>query len=292
MTVESGPDFICIGMQKAGTGWLFDQLQFHPDFWIPPIKELHYLDRPYTNAGNAEKFLEIASRKRRRKRRLAGRRPWDERDIEFLKTIRSYGGLSMELEKYSALFRFKGEKLSGDITPGYSGLAAEAISAIGRRFPDLRVMMILRDPVSRLWSQLSMAHRRERFDRTLLADVSAFRRYVESSEAVQKVAYASRIAERWRKNAPSLRFAHFFFEDIAERPEEARNQIVSYLGGNPSKASGEIAVSHNRKSSAEKLELTPEIEAAIVDHFAGELRVCADMFGGHAANWPGQYGLH
>src|SRR5206468_12793023 len=40
----SGPDFICIGMPKAGTGWLSDQLQFHPDFWMPPVKSLHYLD--------------------------------------------------------------------------------------------------------------------------------------------------------------------------------------------------------------------------------------------------------
>ena len=40
-----GPDFICIGAQKAGTRWLFDQLAFHPGFWMPPIKELHYLNQ-------------------------------------------------------------------------------------------------------------------------------------------------------------------------------------------------------------------------------------------------------
>ena len=44
MSLPVGPDFICIGMQKAGTGWAYDQLQYHPDFWMPPVKEIHYLD--------------------------------------------------------------------------------------------------------------------------------------------------------------------------------------------------------------------------------------------------------
>ena len=39
-----GPDFLCIGAQKAGTHWLYDQLQHHDDFWMPPIKELHFFD--------------------------------------------------------------------------------------------------------------------------------------------------------------------------------------------------------------------------------------------------------
>jgi hypothetical protein len=41
----SGPDFLCIGMQKAGTAWLYDQLETHPDFWMPPLKELHFFDK-------------------------------------------------------------------------------------------------------------------------------------------------------------------------------------------------------------------------------------------------------
>ena len=32
---RSGPDFICIGMQKAGTRWLYQQLRGHPEFWMP-----------------------------------------------------------------------------------------------------------------------------------------------------------------------------------------------------------------------------------------------------------------
>jgi hypothetical protein len=43
--MHDGPDFLCVGVPKAGTGWLFDQLNAHPDFWMPPVKE------SFTSAG-------------------------------------------------------------------------------------------------------------------------------------------------------------------------------------------------------------------------------------------------
>ena len=39
------PDFLCVGAQKGGTTWLYQQLDSHPDFWMPPVKELHYFDQ-------------------------------------------------------------------------------------------------------------------------------------------------------------------------------------------------------------------------------------------------------
>ena len=44
VTGDARPDFLCVGAQKAGTSWLYRQLEPHPDFWMPPLKELHYLD--------------------------------------------------------------------------------------------------------------------------------------------------------------------------------------------------------------------------------------------------------
>ena len=60
--LSTGPDFVCIGMPKAGTGWLFDQLRFHPDFWMPPVKEIDYLHRPFPALKHANKLLSRVSR--------------------------------------------------------------------------------------------------------------------------------------------------------------------------------------------------------------------------------------
>jgi len=38
------PDFLGIGAQKSGTTWLYQNLAAHPQIWMPPVKELHYLD--------------------------------------------------------------------------------------------------------------------------------------------------------------------------------------------------------------------------------------------------------
>ncbi len=38
------PDFLGIGAQKSGTTWLYQNLAAHPQVWMPPVKELHYLD--------------------------------------------------------------------------------------------------------------------------------------------------------------------------------------------------------------------------------------------------------
>src|SRR5947208_2866275 len=32
------PDFLCVGAHKGGTTWLYQQLDSHPDFWMPPLK--------------------------------------------------------------------------------------------------------------------------------------------------------------------------------------------------------------------------------------------------------------
>jgi hypothetical protein len=59
-----GADLLGIGMARAGTSWLFDNLKCHPDFWVPPIKGTYYLDkavRAQDNGGAAlHRYFPIA----------------------------------------------------------------------------------------------------------------------------------------------------------------------------------------------------------------------------------------
>ena len=43
----SGPDFLCIGQQKAGTQWLYDMLQFQPEFWVTPVTGNNFMIGPF-----------------------------------------------------------------------------------------------------------------------------------------------------------------------------------------------------------------------------------------------------
>jgi hypothetical protein len=286
----AGPDFICIGMPKAGTGWLFDQLNTHPDFWMPPVKGLHYLGRKNPRMTNATKRLVRSSRGR--SLAWAKGRDGDERDYEFLREAASYSGQPSNLARYASLFRHKGEFLSGDITAAYADLREHDISEIARDLPQVKIILLIRDPVARAWSRLSMAHRRREFDAALLDDADGLRGYLNSAKCVaEERSLPTRILARWSQHAPKLQFRHFLFDDIQSEPEKVRRDVLLYLRADPDKDSGKIPAGHNHKASAAKLVLTDQVRGILVEHFRDELVACAELFGGHARNWLTRYGL-
>ena len=290
MPAATGPDFMCIGMMKTGTAWLFDQLQFHPDFWMPPIKEMHYLDRGDKIGRNADDILRAARESSRRLKRLT-QRPLDERDMQFLEEMASHQSEPLDIGRYAALFRHKGDLKSGDVTPHYGSLSRSIIEDVGRQIPNTRAILLIRDPVARAWSHLAMRNRFDRFDADLLKDPIGFRAYLEGSNKLRRLSFPTEIVRRWEKHAPTIPIRFFFFDDIAERPQDARRNILRFLEADPDKPSGEISPDYNRKSAAKKPELSDDIKAVLVRHFAQELRDCAALFGGHAKNWALKYGV-
>jgi hypothetical protein len=181
--------------------------------------------------------------------------------------------------------------LSGDITPVYTGLSDDVVTQVGANFPNVRIVLLLRDPVSRTWSQLSMVHRSGGFNTDLLSNPARFRKVLERSKPIRRVSFPTAVAERWAQHAPNVAFRHFFFDDIASQPTETRRDILTFIGADPTKGSGDIAPDHNKKSSAAKLTLTDDIKAEMVDFFADEIRACATRFGGHAITWAQNYGI-
>jgi hypothetical protein len=269
-------------MVKAATDWLFDQLVHHPDFWIPPVKELRYLnlDRP---------ILDNTLRKLSHYR-LKRRHPEHDVDLLFLREAAAVAGQPCDFDKYAALFRFKGRRISGDISPGYYDLEEDAISAIAHRFPRLKIVLMVREPLERVWSHLSMRSREGHFDAALLQDVNAFAPWFAQSE-VRRACFATQVAQRWAACAPQIALRHFFFDDVEAVPQAVRTDIIQFLGGNPRRKSGKLAAGYNRKANLPKLRLPQPIKAFLLDELAEEIRGCARLFGGPAEQWPARYGL-
>src|SRR5947207_7719211 len=100
MDSVNGPDFICVRMPKAGTGWLYYQLAAHSDFWMPPVKEIVYLNQDYPILrfvrgseellrASREGTAQMAARSRRAlDERLVNRASLDARDAGFLTLAR------------------------------------------------------------------------------------------------------------------------------------------------------------------------------------------------------------
>src|SRR6266487_2559513 len=273
VTGNAGPDFICVGPQKTGTGWLYQQLESHPDFWMPPIKELHYFDQlsrpPLANPP----------------------RPRDERDLCFLQSLKTLSARPhIDLENYARLFEPKGSLLSGDITPAYSMLSDEIIERIVDRFPNLKVIFLARDPVERAWSQLSMGVRLRNispFDATDADDV--IRNLLNPGVLLRS--HPSKIVRRWRRYVRPDLFRIYFFDDLKENPAGLRRSILSFLGADPDKPSGSLSADYNGQAGREKLPLTDKVRSCVAQFFEEELKGCAAELGGPAKEWPARYGF-
>jgi hypothetical protein len=279
-------------MQKAGTSWLFDQLQHHPDFWMPPVKELHYFDKDFPDRklartiDRADNSLEKLSAIRER----TNVRPIDDRDLGFFADVKAHSGVTPNIKSYGKLFRHKGDLLSGDITPALCTLPDRKVAEIADAFPEARVVLLLRDPVDRAWSQISMSFRREKFKSSWLNKAEKFQRFMETRE-VEVRSFPTKIYERWANAVPASKLRYFFFDELGSNPDGLRSDVISFIGGDPSKTSADLTAGFNRKSDREKLDMTDLVREMLVKYFTDELHACARVFGGPARSWLTKYGL-
>jgi len=270
---DACPDFLCVGAQKAGTSWLYRQLEQHPDFWMPPVKELHYFD-------------ELS-----RVPAVACARPRGDRDRRFLENIKDLSARShLDLEDYARLFEPKGSLLSGDITPAYSMLSDEVIERIVDRFPNLKVIFLARDPVERAWSQLSMGVRLRNIIPFDAADVDDVIRNLLNPGVLLR-SHPSKIVARWKRYVRPELFRIYFFDDLERNPAELRRSILLFLGADPDKPGGRVKAEQNWDTGKEKLRLTDNVRSRIAKFFEQELKACATKLGGPAKHWPARYGF-
>jgi hypothetical protein len=272
-TRGAGPDFLCIGAHKAGTTWLYQQLDSHPDFWMPPVKELHYFDQLS------------------RVQRAAHPRCRDERDRRFLDRLKSLSAeAGIDLENYGRLFEPKVSLVSGDISPNYSTLNNKVVQQVVGYFRNLKVIFLARDPVERVWSHLSMeVHYRqiEPFDVTNIDEVN--RNLLRRGMLLRS--YPSAVVARWKRYVDPEQFRVYFFDDLQRDPAELRRSILRFLGADPDKPSGRLNADYNSWTRMEKLPLTNKVRSHLAQFFKKELKTCAARLGGPARDWPARYGF-
>lgn len=168
---ENLPSFVCVGGPKCGTTSLYHYLRDHPEVFLPAQKELHFFSAP--------DLLE---------------RPNGPGMRSVLADI-----VSSEAE-YRKMFRASPKgAVSGDISPSYltSTVAPQAIKDL---LGSPKIIIMLRDPVDRMFSQYMHLRRSARedleFEDALAAeparlaqgwgDMWLYRNGASSAEAVER----------------------------------------------------------------------------------------------------------
>ena len=118
------PHFFVVGAAKAGTTAVYHWLQAHPDVFLPAVKEPGYF--AYSGRPAAPK-----------------EGPYDP---EYVRQI------TVDNQSYAALYDAAGSRLTGDISPVYL-LDENAAARIAAVRPDARIVVLLRNPVDRAFSQ-------------------------------------------------------------------------------------------------------------------------------------------
>ena len=154
------PNFLCIGAEKSGTTWLYHNLKKHPQIWMPPVKEIHYLDeiqrkpsltildRLFDSRFYNQNWRQIF--KEQIKSNL--RHP----NLDNILWYSNYLFSPRNDQWYTSLFERARERITGDITPEYSSFKTEEVAYAYKIMPKSKIIFLLRNPIERAWSHALM----------------------------------------------------------------------------------------------------------------------------------------
>jgi hypothetical protein len=141
------PNFFIVGAPKAGTTSLYHYLGQHPDVYMSPVKEPNYFAEEI-RLGNISAQWQDWAQREDNALQLYLRGPMQEK---------RFGGIVSRWSDYLKLFEnVNGEKAIGEASVCYlwSKTAARNIAASR---PDAKILMVLRNPVDRAFSQYKQA---------------------------------------------------------------------------------------------------------------------------------------
>jgi hypothetical protein len=271
-----GPDFICIGAQRAGTSWLYAVLERHPAFWLPPIKELHFFDDPLLRNGpRYYRFL--------RMRLVAGlgfRRPLSVWDLRYFLHKRSDAW-------YCRLFE-QGKRrglLTGELTPSYATLDENAFVRMRSINPSTKIIFIMRDPIMRSWSSVLKSRQKHGTHDVLTPEVAIDHSRREG--VISKSSYVETI-NRLERVFPKDQVFYGFFDEIASQPAAFIDRVLSFLGAETGDI-GRILPSSPIGSAASGRKPPLEFERALAVQFLDDVRMLSEKFDGPPRTWRRRY---
>ena len=158
------PDFLVVGPQRTGTTWLSENLRLHPEVFVSYPKELHFFNRlrwpghaprlhPPRWTGSVRSYAREWARSLYVDALKTGR--YRVGQLEWFLCFFEIGFASRTWRRWQMQRRYgeyREPKVRGEATATYAVLDSAIIEEIVRLNPDLKVILMIRDPVERAWS--------------------------------------------------------------------------------------------------------------------------------------------
>jgi hypothetical protein len=183
------------------------------------------------------------------------------------------------LSSYAAHFRQAGDRVAGEITPGYAVLPDERIRFVTRIMPRIRLIYLMRDPVERAWSQVVM-------NEIELGGVDPASVTVDDwinrlrEPRVRRRGDHLAVIDAWSRYVPEDRVLIGFFEDVAADPAGLLARIHAFLG-----VEARPPADHGVVRRGVRLPMPDLVREALVEMLQPELVGLADRFGEPCRSW-------
>jgi hypothetical protein len=269
--------FLCIGPEKTGTSWLYRQLIYHPEVFVPNYKEINYflknrvlvhnnifkrLFSPYWYYRSIRRYM--CARVKNYLKSIGRLEPidtytlgWDLRFFFCPRTDRWYKKITFK----------KGRKAVGEVAPLYAYLRDSDIGEIRRLFPDLKVIILLRNPVDRLWSKAKM--NLLQLPGRDISQVSDDEFYSHFKGEVKMLPCYVELIDRWAIIFPPKNIHVNFYDKIVAQPLEFLAEVSAFLGIDGNRFPPEISKNLRQKAN-EGLSL--QIPAKFAHYLAGKYK--------------------
>ncbi len=298
--------FICIGAQKAGTTWLFENLSQDPRFArCPFVKEIHYFDYVYNNSPHinnwrANFFLRLCQRNPEKLKPvlsawLAGGRQAAKNNPSDQALMQKLNILLGELDDSwytNLLHNRKNQCCAMDITPDYAVVSAEGFAHMKAVTGQLKILYILRDPAERAWSGLLQGKKNKPggIDAFLAdkggdidflfkqcssgADIGARNNYLMTLEKLASLGLTDK-----------QQLLVKFYEDIATVPEQFITDIYAFLDMPCPPMTIFSDTLNTRIYATPKTPMAAELKARLKAHYADMINEINERFVPVPASW-------
>jgi len=182
-------DFIGIGTSKAGTTWVSEMLDAHPEICMSEPKEVNFFneqDNYYTNIHN----------------------PNYDKDFSWYK---------------KHFLHWRTGQIIGEFTPKYLP-DMKAPLRIKNAFPDVKLIVCLRNPVERAFSQYNFIKYFKK------KEIRSFEEVIRKEpQYIEKGLYCKHL-NRYFQYFNKHQFHIIWFEDIKNHPDEVLKSLFRFLG--------------------------------------------------------------
>lgn len=251
---------ICIGQMKAGTTWLYELFGYFTDIWRAPVKELHFLD-VYERVGsttvdqrlsydvnhNNEALLELSEGIWRPELNafieqfsLLKGHLLSDAAIRQLKWWNLFLFDDRDWDWYQRLFLWPYPKKFADITPHYDTTCSdETISLLARKMPNVRVIFLLRNPLSRLVSHFGLGKKHNAPVAKLISDWEFFQKVFKNRdnddgvrahfEGMLADSQANDNLKKWAQHIPKSQIFVGFLDDIVNHQHKFISVLADFV---------------------------------------------------------------